>query len=66
MRKKGIRHVYGMLNIADSIKYEGSWNYSRINGFGILTYSDGSTFTGFFENNMRVGKGNQTIFCNII
>lgn len=37
--------------------YEGSWAKGRMNGDGVLTYSDGRVYTGSWNNGVREGQG---------
>ena len=37
--------------------YIGSYLFGLRSGYGFLTYTDGSSYTGFFKNDLLHGKG---------
>ena len=41
----------------DWYKYEGDFRAGKMEGNGVMTYNDGSVYTGVFRNNKPHGKG---------
>lgn len=41
-------------------QYEGQWKKNKWHGIGAYTYTDGKTYTGYFQNGYKVGMGTFT------
>ena len=42
---------------ANGDKYVGEWRNDKMNGLGIMYYTNGTVYDGMWEDNMKHGKG---------